>query len=363
MVGRGHYLHGNQSHRSGQSAACRWPPRRRQRHRIRRAGHGHPRCAARRQRWATPPGLPDQRARRNPACRPPRRSAGPIARPRRTPVRRRQQHPLPVLRQPRRPLPARRPRRRCARCQCPEQGTAMKRALVTGGSGGIGAAICRRLATDGHHVIVHANRSLDKAEAVVATIRQAGGSAEAVTFDVTDRTATAAALEKLLESGAIQILVNNAGIHADAVFPGMSGAQWDSVLDVSLNGFFNVTQPLTMPMIRTRWGRIITISSIAGITGNRGQVNYSAAKGALHAASKPLALELASRGITGNAVAPGIIATDMIEGSFDADTIKKLVPMQRAGKPEEVASLIAFLASEQSAYVSGQASSVNGAMV
>ncbi len=239
----------------------------------------------------------------------------------------------------------------------------MKRALVTGGSGGIGAAICRRLAADGHHVIVHANRSLDKAETVVAAIREAGGSAEAVAFDVTDRAATAAALEKLLAAGAIQILVNNAGIHADAVFPGMSGEQWDSVIAVSLNGFYNVTQPLTMPMIRTRWGRIVTISSVAGITGNRGQVNYSAAKGALHAASKSLALELASRGITVNAVAPGIIATDMIEGAFDADTIKQLVPMKRAGKPEEVADLVAFLVSDSAAYISGQIISINGGMI
>ncbi len=239
----------------------------------------------------------------------------------------------------------------------------MKRALVTGGSGGIGAAICKRLAADGHHVIVHANRSLDKAETVVAAIRAAGGSAEAVAFDVTDRAATAATLDKLLEAGAIQILVNNAGIHADAVFPGMSGEQWDSVIAVSLNGFYNVTQPLTMPMIRTRWGRIVTISSVAGITGNRGQVNYSAAKGALHAASKSLALELASRGITVNAVAPGIIATDMIEGTFDADTIKQLVPMKRAGKPEEVADLVAFLASDNAAYISGQVISINGGMI
>ena len=239
----------------------------------------------------------------------------------------------------------------------------MKRALVTGGSGGIGAAICQRLAADGHHVIVHANRSLDKASAVVETIVAAGGSAEAVAFDVTDRCATAAALEKLLEAGPIQILVNNAGIHADAVFPGMSGEQWDSVLDVSLNGFFNVTQPLTMPMIRTRWGRIVNISSVAGITGNRGQVNYSAAKGALHAASKSLALELASRGVTVNCVAPGVIATDMIEGAFDADTIKKIVPMPRAGKSEEVADLVAFLASPQAAYISGQVISINGGMI
>lgn len=239
----------------------------------------------------------------------------------------------------------------------------MKRALVTGGSGGIGAAICQRLAADGHHVIVHANRSLDKATAVVEAILAAGGSAEAVTFDVTDRGATAAALEKLLEAGPVQILINNAGIHADAVFPGMSGEQWDSVLDVSLNGFFNVTQPLTMPMIRTRWGRIVNISSVAGITGNRGQVNYSAAKGALHAASKSLALELASRGITVNCVAPGVIATDMIEGAFDADTIKKIVPMQRAGKPEEVADLVGFLASPQASYISGQVISINGGMI
>ncbi len=239
----------------------------------------------------------------------------------------------------------------------------MKNALVTGGSGGIGASICRRLAADGHHVFVHANRSLDKAAAVVATIRAAGGSAAAVAFDVTDRAATAAALGTLLDGGPIQILVNNAGIHDDAVFPGMSGEQWDRVVDVSVNGFFNVTQPLTMPMIRTRWGRIINVSSVAAIAGNRGQVNYSAAKGALHAASKSLALELASRGITVNAVAPGIIATEMSAGAFDAETIKRLVPMQRAGRPEEVAELIGFLASEGAAYISGQVISINGALI
>jgi 3-oxoacyl-[acyl-carrier protein] reductase len=132
---------------------------------------------------------------------------------------------------------------------------------------------------------------------------------------------------------------------------------------VSLNGFFNVTRPLTLPMIRTRWGRIISISSVAGITGNRGQVNYSAAKGALHAASKALALELASRGITVNAVAPGIIATDMIDGAFDGEAIKALVPMQRAGQPGEVADLVAFLASGQASYISGQVISINGAMI
>ena len=239
----------------------------------------------------------------------------------------------------------------------------MKRALVTGGSGGIGAAICRRLAADGHHVMVHANSGIDRAQAVVNEITAAGGSAEAVAFDITDREATHAALDALLAAGPIQILVNNAGIHEDAVFPGMNGGQWDRVVDVSLNGFFNVTQPLTMPMMRTRWGRIISITSVAAVTGNRGQVNYSAAKGALHAASKSLALELASRGVTVNAVAPGIIATGMIEGAFNAEAIKKIVPMQRAGQPDEVANLVGFLASDEAAYISGQVISINGGMI
>ncbi len=238
-----------------------------------------------------------------------------------------------------------------------------RRALVTGGSGGIGAAICEHLAADGHHVIVHANRGLEKALALVGTIQASGGSAEAVAFDITDRAATAAALEALVEAAPIQILINNAGIHDDAVFPGMTGEQWDRVLDVSLNGFFNVTQPLTMPMMRTRWGRIVSVSSVAAVAGNRGQVNYSAAKGALHAASKSLALELASRGVTVNVVAPGLIATGMIEGSFDAEAVKRMVPMQRVGQPAEVAALVAFLASDQAGYISGQVISINGAMI
>ena len=169
--------------------------------------------------------------------------------------------------------------------------------------------------------------------------------------------------EALLEGGPIQIIVNNAGIHDDAVFPGMRAEQWHRVIDVSLNGFFNVTQPLTLPMIRSRWGRIINISSVAAIAGNRGQVNYAAAKGALHSATKSLALEVASRAITVNAVAPGIIDTGMIAGAFDAATIDKLVPLKRAGRPEEVANLVGFLASPQADYITGQIISINGGLI
>lgn len=237
-----------------------------------------------------------------------------------------------------------------------------KRALVTGGSGGIGSAVCRHLARNGHYVYVHAHRGLAIATALVGEIAAAGGQAQAISFDVTDATATAAALECVLAEGPIQILVNNAGIHDDAVFPGMSAAQWQRVIDVSVNGFFNVTRLLTLPMIRTRWGRIVNISSIASFTGNRGQVNYAAAKGAVNSATKALALELASRGITVNAVAPGIIATAMIDETFDAETIARLVPMKRAGLPDEVASLIAFLVSDKAGYITGQIVSINGGM-
>jgi 3-oxoacyl-[acyl-carrier protein] reductase len=239
----------------------------------------------------------------------------------------------------------------------------MKRALVTGGSGAIGAAICRRLAADGMHVIIHANNNLAAAQNLCDELLGAGHSAQTVRFDVSDGDATQVALEALLEGGAIQVLVNNAGIHDDAVFPGMQRQQWHKVIDISLHGFFNVTQPLSMPMIRSRWGRIINISSIAGITGNRGQTNYAAAKGALHAASKSLALELATRGITVNAVAPGIISSDMTRDVFDSTAIANLVPMKRAGKPEDVSALVGFLASDSAAYITGQVISVNGGMV
>jgi 3-oxoacyl-[acyl-carrier protein] reductase len=241
--------------------------------------------------------------------------------------------------------------------------SASYRALVTGGSGGIGAAICRRLAAAGHFVHVHANRSPQSAQATVDQIVAAGGQAAAVQFDVTDAAATRAQLELILEQGPIQVLVNNAGIHDDAVFPGMSAQQWQRVIDVSVNGFYNVTQPLMLPMIRTRWGRIISISSVSALLGNRGQVNYAAAKGALNAASKALSLEVASRGITVNAVAPGIIATEMSSGSFDQAAINDIVPMKRAGSAEEVAELVGFLASAQAGYITGQIISISGGMV
>jgi 3-oxoacyl-[acyl-carrier protein] reductase len=237
------------------------------------------------------------------------------------------------------------------------------RALVTGGSGAIGASICRALGAHGHFVYVHAHRGIVAAESIAAEIVGAGGQARALQFDLTDAAAARAAIDQILEEGPIQVLVNNAGVHDDAVFPGMNPQQWHRVIDLSVNGFYNVTQPLMLPMIRTRWGRVISITSVAALLGNRGQVNYAAAKGAVHAATKALSLEVASRGITVNAVAPGIIAAGMGQAAFDEAAINNLVPMKRAGSADEVASLVAYLASREAGYITGQIISINGGMI
>ena len=238
----------------------------------------------------------------------------------------------------------------------------MRRALVTGGSGAIGAAICRELAAAGHHVLVHAHRNVSNGAAVVESIIASGGKAEPVVFDVTDSDMARNVLAPLVAAEPIQILVNNAGYSDDAPLVGMTPKQWFGVIDAILNGFYNVTQPILMPMIRSRWGRIVNVASIAALSGNRGQANYSAAKAGVIAASKSLAIEVARKGITVNAVAPGIIDTEMARRAFDEARIRALVPMQRMGTAAEVAAVVVFLASEAASYVSGEVVSVNGAM-
>jgi 3-oxoacyl-[acyl-carrier protein] reductase len=239
----------------------------------------------------------------------------------------------------------------------------MKTALVTGGSGEIGQAICLRLAKEGHHIIVHSNTNIETANSIVATIIQSGGSAQSIYFDITNHQQCTQKITQLLSQNPIQILVHNAGIHDDAPMAGMSKEQWSSVVDVSLNGFFNVTQPLLLAMMKPRWGRIIAIGSIAGIMGNRGQANYAAAKSGLHGACKSLSHEIASRGITVNVIAPGIIDTKMTHNTFPKALIDKLVPTKRAGKVSEVAALTHFLSSDDAAYITGQVISINGGMV
>jgi 3-oxoacyl-[acyl-carrier protein] reductase len=241
--------------------------------------------------------------------------------------------------------------------------TAPRRALVTGGSSPIGAAICRRLAEDGQEVVIHAHAGLARAEALAAEIAARGGRASAVACDLTDIPASAAALERVLAAGPpVQVLVHNAGTHDDAPLAGMTEAQWRGVLDVSLTGFYAALRPLLLPMIGTRWGRIVAISSVSGLVGNRGQANYAAAKAGLIGAVKSLSLEYASRGVTANAVAPGIIESPAVAAVLTPDRIARLVPARRAGRPEEVADLVGFLASDRAGYITGQAIAITGGL-
>jgi 3-oxoacyl-[acyl-carrier protein] reductase len=235
--------------------------------------------------------------------------------------------------------------------------------LVTGGASPLGEAICRRLAADGLHVTIHAHSNRVAAEALAAAMRAEGLSADTLACDLTDIAATATALAPLLAAGVPQVLVHNAGTHDDVPMAGMSEAQWRGVIDVSLTGFYAVTQPLLLPMMATRWGRIVALSSVTAQFGNRGQANYGAAKAGLEGAVRSLSREVASRGITVNAVAPGVIASPAVDAVMDAASIARIVPMKRAGRAEEVADLVGFLASDKAGYISGQTIGINGGMI
>jgi 3-oxoacyl-[acyl-carrier protein] reductase len=239
--------------------------------------------------------------------------------------------------------------------------TSGRTALVTGGSRGIGAAIACALARDGLDIVINYVENESAAHEVAAKVLSLGRNATVCRFDVRDRAETRARIEELLQASAIDVLVNNAGVIADSPFPSMGERAWESVTRTSIDGFYNVTQPLVMPMVRRKWGRIVTVSSVSGVIGNRGQVNYSAAKAALIGATRSLAQELAKRKITVNAVAPGLVETEMIAGS-PVEEVLKHIPMQRMGKPEEVADLVAFLASDRAAYITGQVVTIAGGL-
>jgi len=237
-----------------------------------------------------------------------------------------------------------------------------QRALITGASRGIGAAIAEALAAVGHPVVLNYRSNHEAAAAVQARIRERGGRADLLPFDVADAAAAKVAIAAMLAEGEpVGVVVNNAGIARDAPFPGLKAEDWTDVTRTTLDGFFNVTQPLVMPMVRQRWGRIINITSVSGIVGNRGQTNYSAAKAGLIGATRSLAQELAKREITVNAVAPGLIETDMMAAA-PVEELLKVIPMRRLGRPEEVAHLVRFLVSDEAAYITGQVISVNGGL-
>jgi len=245
-----------------------------------------------------------------------------------------------------------------------------RRALVTGGASSIGQAICRRLAADGHELLIHAHRSREAAERLAAEIRDGGGAARSLACDLTDPEAAASVLEPLAgDTPPVQIIVHNAGAHQDAPMAGMSHGQWRDVLAANLDSFFNATRPLLLPMLASRWGRVVALSSVTAALGNRGQANYGAAKAGLEGAVRSLSRELASRGVTANAVAPGFIASPATEvlfdaqGRLDAGVLRTAVPAGRLGQPEEVADLVGFLASEQAGYITGQVININGGMV
>jgi 3-oxoacyl-[acyl-carrier protein] reductase len=239
-----------------------------------------------------------------------------------------------------------------------------KSVLVTGSSRGIGKAIALRVAQDDYDIVLHCRSRREQADNVAQAIVALGKQARVLQFDIADRRATAAALAADIEShGCYYGVVCNAGIALDNAFPAMSGDEWDAVLRTNLDGFYNVLNPLIMPMVRRRApGRIVTLTSLSGLIGNRGQVNYSAAKAGIIGASKALALELAKREITVNCVAPGLIETEMI-GDVELTELLKLIPARRIGKPEEVAALVSFLLTNEAAYITRQVISVNGGML